>query len=126
MNPGNASAYRRSPETPVNPNGGAGGDRLREINLKSLPCIRLPRPAPRWEESRRARQPAQAKEIFEVLAAGWRLTSIGELAPGARPDPALRRFHPTASGLLMIDDLGNARGFGEIELQPCAMIAPEG
>ena len=32
-----------------------------------------------------------------------------------RPDPAFRRFHPLASGLLMLDDLGNAEGFGDSE-----------
>jgi DnaJ domain len=32
-----------------------------------------------------------------------------------RPDPAFRRFHPIAAGLLMLDDLGNARGFDDGE-----------
>ena len=32
-----------------------------------------------------------------------------------RPDPAFRRMHPVDSGLLMIDDLGNAAGLGQVE-----------
>jgi hypothetical protein len=37
------------------------------------------------------------------------------LPAARRPDPAFRRFHPLASGLLMLDDLGNAQGFGDSE-----------
>ena len=55
---------------------------------------------------------AAAKEVFEVQAVSWQLKSVEKLPPAMRPDPAFRRFHPIASGLLMLDDLGNAQGFG--------------
>jgi hypothetical protein len=89
--------------------------RLRELDWKSLPSIKLPRTSFGREEQPRKRKPPAAKDIFEVQAAGWRLESVQDLAAAVRPDPAFRRFHPIAAGLLMLDDLGNARGFDDGE-----------
>ena len=89
--------------------------RLRELDWKSLPCVKLPRPTLGWDEGRRKRKLPAAKDTFEVQAAGWRLKSVEDLPVALRPDPAFRRFHPLASGLLMLDDLGNAQGFGDSE-----------
>jgi len=91
------------------------GNCPRELDWKSLPCIELPRPSFCSKEWRRKQKLPAAKEVFEVQAAGWRLKSVEKLPPTLRPDPAFRRFHPIASGLLMLDDLGNAEGFGDSE-----------
>jgi DnaJ domain len=88
--------------------------RLRELEWTSLSSVKLPRPPSSWNE-RRKRNPSAAKDTFEVRAAGWRLESLEDLPAALRPDPAFRRFHPIASGLLMLDDLGNARGFTDSE-----------
>jgi hypothetical protein len=88
---------------------------LRELEWKTLPCIKLPRPSFRWNEGRRNRKLLAIKDMFEVQAAGWRLRSVEDLPAALRPDPAFRRFHPIASGLLMLDDLGNAQGFADGE-----------
>ena len=86
---------------------------LLELDWKSLPCIELPRPSFYSDESRRKQKLPVPNEVFEVQADGWRLKSIEKLPPALRPDRAFRRFHPIASGLLMLDDLGNAQGFGD-------------
>jgi hypothetical protein len=88
---------------------------LRELDWKSLPCVELPRPAFRRDELRRKQKLPAAKEVFEVHADSWCLKSVEKLPVAQRPDPAFRRFHPIASGLLMLDDLDNAQGFGERE-----------
>ena len=93
----------------------SGNRRLRELDWKSLPCIQLPRPSSYSDERRRKQKLPAAKEVFEVQAEGWRLRSVENLPAALRPDPAFRRFHPIASGLLMLDDLGNAEGFGDSE-----------
>jgi hypothetical protein len=86
---------------------------LRKLEWRSVPCIRLPLPSLRSDEGRHKRKLPAAKDTFAVQAGGWRLKSVEDLPPALRPDPAFRRFHPIASGLLMLDDLGNAQGFGE-------------
>jgi hypothetical protein len=88
---------------------------LRELEWRTLPCIKLPRPSFRWNEGRRNRKLPAIKDMFEVQAVGWRLRSVEDLPAALRPDPAFRRFHPIASGLLMLDDLGNAQGFADSE-----------
>jgi hypothetical protein len=93
----------------------SGNRCLRELDWKSLPCIELPRPSFCSDEWRRKQKLPAAKEFFEVQAVNWRLKSVETLPPALRPDPAFRRFHPIASGLLMLDDLGNAEGFGDSE-----------
>jgi len=89
--------------------------RLRELDWKSLPCVKLPPPSARSNEGRREHKPPIATDLFEAQAEGWRLKSVEKLPTALRPDPAFRRFHPIASGLLMLDDLGNAEGFGDSE-----------
>jgi DnaJ domain len=89
--------------------------RLRELDLKSLACVALPR-AQRWEEARsdQTRKVPEAQDEFEVRDAKWRLTTVEKLPAAERPDPAFRRLYPIDSGLVMIDDLGKARGWGPI------------
>ena len=88
------------------------GDRsLRELDWKSLPCVELPRPSFRSGERRGKQKLPAAKEVFEVQAASWRLLSVEKLPAFLRPDPAFRRFHPIASGLLMRWRLWKARIF---------------
>jgi DnaJ domain len=91
--------------------------RLRELDLKSLPYVPLPRAPLRWEEARSkgAREIPEAQDTFEVRDAWWRLTMVEKLPPAERPDPAFRRLYPVESGLLIIDDLGKAKGLGPIE-----------
>ena len=92
---------------------GSGNCHLRELDWKSLPCVELPRPSFRSDQWRRKQKLPAAKDVFEVQADGWRLKSVEKLPAALRPDPAFRRFHPIASGLLMLDDLGHAQGFGD-------------
>ncbi len=91
----------------------SGNRHLRELDWKSLPCVELPRPSFRWDERRQKQKLPTAKDVFEVQADGWHLKSVEKLPAALRPDPAFRRFHPIASGLLMLDDLGHAQGFGD-------------
>ena len=93
----------------------SGSRRLRELDWKSLPCVELPRPSFCSDEWRRKQKLPAAKDVFEVQADGWQLKSVEKLPAAQRPDPAFRRFHPIASGLLMLDDLGNAQGFSDNE-----------
>jgi len=88
---------------------------FRELEWKTLPCIKLPRPSFRWNEERRNRKLAASKDMFEVQAAGWRLRSVEDLPAALRPHPAFCRFHPIASGLLTLDDLGYAQDFADGE-----------
>jgi DnaJ domain len=101
---------------PVYPNREGRNARLRELDLKALPYVPLPRAPLRWEaRSGAPEQPPEAADSFEIRAAKWRLTAVDKLPTAARPDPAFRRLHPVASGLLMIDDLGKAKGLGPIK-----------
>ena len=91
---------------------------IREIDISSLSYVPLPRSPMRWEEAQAGRERKnirQAVEQFEVHDADWRIHSIEKIPLAERPDPAFRQIHPNDSGLLMIDDLGNAQGFGQIE-----------
>jgi hypothetical protein len=75
----------------------------------------MPQPSFRWDEQRRKREPPAVRDTFEVQGAGWWLKSVRDLPAALRPDPAIRRFHPIGSGLLMLHDLGNAQGFENSE-----------
>ena len=91
---------------------------IREIDISSLSYVPLPRSPMRWEETQAGRERKnipQAVEQFEVHDADWRIHSIEKIPLAERPDPAFRQIHPNDSGLLMIDDLGKAQGFGQIE-----------
>jgi len=84
---------------------------LRELDLKSLTYVRLPRPPVRCEQPERK----APTDMFEIRGAKWRLRWVEKLPAAERPDPAFRRLYPIASGLLLIDDLGHAQGFGSIQ-----------
>jgi hypothetical protein len=94
---------------------GNADDRLRELDWKSLSYVNLPQPSLYRTPGRREPEPATRSDLFQVYADNWHIKSVDKLAPSLRPDPAFRRFHPIASGLLMLDDLGNAKGFGKSE-----------
>jgi hypothetical protein len=102
---------------PVYPDREGRNARLRELDLMSLPYVPLPRAPLRWEEARshRARKIPEAQDIFEVRDAKWQLTAVEKLPTAERPDPAFRRLYPVDCGLLMIDDLGKAKGLGPIQ-----------
>jgi hypothetical protein len=91
---------------------------LREIDVAQLPYIPLPRAPLRWEEARVRDTSAWVPHItaeFEIRdAPEWELARVEKLPPQERPDTAFRELHPLKSGLLMIDDLGKADGFGPI------------
>ncbi len=91
--------------------------RLRELDLKSLPYVPLPRAPLRWRQARSgdARKMPEAEDAFEIRDAKWRLTAVQKLPPAERPDPAFRRQYPLDRGLLMIDDLGKTKGLGPIK-----------
>ena len=103
----NAAAHSPVSEGSLGAGHGSGNPRLRELAWKSLPCVKLPLPPFRGDEGRRKRELPAAKDTFEVQAAGWRLKAVEDLPAALRPDPAFRRFHPLASGLLMLDDRGH-------------------
>lgn len=85
-----------------------------EIDVACLPYVPLPRAPRRWEESRsEGARTASASEPFEVDEAdGWQVIRVEQLPKGERPDTAFRQMHPIDTGLLMLDDLGQAEGFG--------------
>ena len=92
--------------------------RIREIDLSSLSYVPLPRAPLKWEEALLSRERARTPEPqdhFEVHAADWCIESVNSIPLGERPDTAFRQTHPADSGLLLIDDLGNAEGLGQIE-----------
>jgi hypothetical protein len=92
--------------------------KLREIDVSPLNYVPLPRAPLRWEGTQAGREKAEApeaKDHFEIRDADWRITTIEPIPPMERPDTAFRQLHPTDSGLVMIDDLGKADGFGQIE-----------
>lgn len=91
-----------------------GGYKPRLVNFAQMERVPLPRAPVRWELDQTAGKSVEPpKTAFEVRDAQWQIVSAEKLAPEARPDPAFRELHPTASGLLMVDDLGNAEEFGE-------------
>ena len=90
--------------------------RIQVIDVARLPYVPLPR-APRHWEQEQARQaailPPTPSDPFEVQdAPQWRVASTEKLPLVDRPDPAFRRLFPVNTGLLAVDDLGNADGFG--------------
>ena len=92
--------------------------RLIEMDVESLRYIPLPRSPSRWEEPQVQRERATSsplEEQFEIRDAEWTIARVEMIPLARRPDPAFRQMHPTDSGVLMIDDLGNAAGLGQIE-----------
>jgi hypothetical protein len=91
------------------------GRKPRNVNFAELERIPLPRSPVRWELDQAAahKSTEQPKAAFEVRDAQWRILAVEKLAPDARPDPAFRQLYPTASGLILVDDLGNAEEFPE-------------
>ena len=80
---------------------------LREVQVSEIPRIDLLQAATRQElpVGGGASTPFPAlKGAFEVRDASWRIRSVEGLPPAARPDTALRRFHPSQSGLFMTTD----------------------
>ncbi|HEU0160917.1 MAG TPA: J domain-containing protein [Rhizomicrobium sp.] len=91
-----------------------GGYQPRVVNFAQTERVPLPRSPVRWEVSLTAAKRVEPPQTaFEVRDAQWQIVSAEKLVPEARPDPAFRELYPTASGLLMVDDLGNAEEFGE-------------
>lgn len=92
--------------------------KLHEIDLAALDYIPLPRSPLRWEETRSGATKAATPEAtnhFEVRDADWQIGHVEAIPKKERPDPAFRQMHPTNSGIVMVDDLGNAEGLGQIE-----------
>jgi DnaJ domain len=90
---------------------------LREIDTTSLSYVPLPRAPMRWEEAQASRERGkvpEAEDLFEIRDTDWSLTSVDKISPAERPDTAFRRMYSVESGLVMIDDLGKAEGFGPI------------
>jgi excisionase family DNA binding protein len=76
---------------PVYPNRKGRNARLRELDLKALPYVPLPRAPLRWEaRSGGPVQPLEAQDSFEIRDAKWRLTAVKKLPTAERPDPAAR------------------------------------
>ena len=95
------------------------GDRkapqLHELDLQSLPHVRLPAEST-WTQpaaGHRSGDGPHGEAPFEIHHGRWRM-SVERLPPNERPDPAFRHFFPTDTGTFMIDDLGHAKGFGPI------------
>ena len=91
---------------------------LIEMDVDALSYVPLPRSPSRWEEAEVQRERATSAPLegqFEIRDADWRIAKVEMIPMARRPDPAFRRMHPIDSGLFMIDDLGNAAAFGQIE-----------
>jgi hypothetical protein len=92
--------------------------RLREIDISQVAYVPLPRSPLRWGEEQAGRQRGQDSAVvgpFEIRDAAWRLASVEKLPSSARPDPAFSHMHPRDSGLLLLDHIGKAEGFGRIK-----------
>ena len=79
--------------------------------------VPLPRSPSLWDEQQaraKADLTSPALQRFEVRDSNWQILDIENLSPRARPDPAFRRLHGTRSGLLLVDDLGNAEAFEDV------------
>ncbi len=91
---------------------------MREIDIASLDYVPLPRAPLRWQEAQVTRERAvvpEPSEPFEIRDAKWTIVAVEKTPATDRPDPAFRQMYPTASGLVMIDDLGKAEGLGPID-----------
>jgi hypothetical protein len=91
---------------------------IHEIDISSIKYVPLPRSPLRWEEKLKNQEIAKcpkATEFFEVRDANWEISSVEKVPMDERPDPAFRKIHAINSGLLLIDDLGNAEGFNDFE-----------
>lgn len=88
-----------------------------EINMKSLTYVPLPRAPHKWEEIKRGGEPKPIKASnnnFEIYDSDdWKLFSVDKLALDDRPDPAYRRFYPITTGIIMVDDLGKSKRYGD-------------
>ena len=83
------------------------------IGFSSLDYVPLPPSPSQWDATAAAGDaPAlpETKDHFAVLDAEWTVQSVENIPFPQRPDPAFRRMYPNDSGLLAIDDLGNAQG----------------
>jgi len=86
MDPGDES-HRLFKSSPASHRNGRQAH-LRELDLKSLPYVTLPRPPVRCEQPER-RPP---DDMFEIRDTKWRLRSVEKLPAAERPDPAFRRL----------------------------------
>ena len=90
---------------------------LREVEVSELPRIDLREAAGHRElpvGGDSAPIPAP-RDAFEVRDAYWRIVSMERLPRAARPDPALRRFHPSRSGLFVTTDRRHFPHYGGYE-----------
>ena len=98
------------PPTPRPPVASHRTDRtapLRSVELSSVPRIALPRALAKWELVENDRLPDDCpvpQASFEVRDADWRSPSVERMPPALRPDPAIARFLPSRSGVVMMTD----------------------
>lgn len=91
---------------------------LRPVDLSSFPRIALPQALAKWELVDKDRLPEVGDApltAFEVRDADWRSPSVERLPPALRPDPAIRRFFPSNSGVLMTTEKRRWTDFGDDE-----------
>ena len=119
---GSAGAPKPKPSPPQRVVGSHRSHRsippINEIDISSLSYVPLPHAPLRWEEKQSRREKTRvvnARDHFEIQDGDWRIESVEGIPPSERPDPAFRRMHPSDSGLVFIDDLGNADGLGQLE-----------
>src|SRR5271156_6661937 len=96
MDPGDASHRLLKSSLASDRNGRQA--HLRELDLKSLPYVTLPRPPVRCEQPERK----ASNDMFEIRGAKWRLRSVEKLPAAERPNPAFRRLYPIAPRVLLI------------------------
>ncbi len=92
--------------------------KLKEIDISSLAYTPLPKAPASWEGKQRPKKSYNIKNVsdfFEIRDADWTIQSVEKIPMKERPDPAYRKAYAVDSGLLMIDDLGNAEGLNSIE-----------
>ena len=90
---------------------------LREVEVSELPRIDLREAAGHRElpvEGDSTPLPALT-DAFEVRDASLRIVGMERLPRAARPDPALRRFHPSRSGLFVTTDRRHFPHYGGYE-----------
>jgi hypothetical protein len=99
-----------------------------EVNLKTLPYVRLPKAPPMWQE-RQAESRPEEKAPSDALTAepkatagvhrfttegmGWTIAGEEKLSPADRPDPIYREVFHAAGHTYWLDPKGRRLGFEE-------------
>lgn len=87
----------------------------REIDLSTLPLVRLPMAPPSWEERRRQTESGAgdraATPVFRTDGHGWEPLPPEQLRASERPDPAFKKAYHTSGSTFWVDPKGKTERF---------------